>query len=82
MTNLNVTSGQAIVEHVAAEMAERARRAEQRAQIAYVTRRDPGDALDRAARLIHEEHDQFTWNLCQHRHCVALREVADSLGVA
>jgi hypothetical protein len=34
-----------------------------------------GDALDRAARLVHEAHDQFSWTLCSEPACLALREV-------
>lgn len=33
------------------------------------------DRLDAAARLVHAEHDQFSWELCSRDACRALRDV-------
>jgi hypothetical protein len=33
------------------------------------------DRLEAAARLVHAEHDQFSWDLCSRDACRALRDV-------
>ena len=42
-----------------------------------ITAEELRERLDRAARLVHAEHDQFSWRTCGHETCRALREVTE-----
>lgn len=36
------------------------------------------EAIERAARIVHADHDRFDWRRCAHDACAALREVDDA----